>query len=225
MQNQKLEKLFPLKSIENVISLFKHELCEEIQPDLVLLSIVVGYIECSLTKSANIQQNINIDWETVNSLYKKFKTIISIADTHIANNNNNNNSICHKKSAANKNAAAATTTTDAPKYANREVIKRVSDIIWNSLQRSSYKDRAHLQSLYSYLVTNKLDCFGVAFAVVAGCQQVLGYNDVHLAISEDHVWVVFGKTGESSKIPSSYSQLLDFPVIFKRKKNEIMLCK
>lgn len=29
---------------------------------------------------------------------------------------------------------------------------------------------------------------------VAGC-QCLGYIDVHLALSEDHAWVVFGKTG------------------------------
>ena len=39
---------------------------------------------------------------------------------------------------------------------------------------------------------NKLDCFGVAFAVVAAC-QVLGFQDVKLALSEDHAWVVFGK--------------------------------
>lgn len=70
----------------------------------------------------------------------------------------------------------------------------MSDVIWNSLTRSYYKDRAHLQSLYSYLTGSKLDCFGVAFAVVAGC-QALGFNDVHLALSEDHAWVVFGETG------------------------------
>ena len=28
-------------------------------------------------------------------------------------------------------------------------------------------------------------------AVVAGC-QVLGFDDVHLALSEDHAWVMFG---------------------------------
>lgn len=39
---------------------------------------------------------------------------------------------------------------------------------------------------------SKLDCFGVAFAVVAAC-QVLGFNDVHLALSEDHSWVIFGE--------------------------------
>lgn len=39
---------------------------------------------------------------------------------------------------------------------------------------------------------NKLDCFGVAFAVVAAF-QILEYNDVHLSLSEDHAWVVFGE--------------------------------
>ena len=39
-----------------------------------------------------------------------------------------------------------------------------------------------------------MDCFGVALGVVAAC-QVLGYNDVHLALSEDHAWVVYGVNG------------------------------
>ena len=37
-----------------------------------------------------------------------------------------------------------------------------------------------------------MDCFGVAFGVVAAF-QILGYKDVHLALSEDHAWVVFGE--------------------------------
>lgn len=47
---------------------------------------------------------------------------------------------------------------------------------------------------------NKLDCFGVAFAVVAGC-QVLGFSDVHLALSEDHAWVTFGEnSGNTAEV-------------------------
>ena len=38
---------------------------------------------------------------------------------------------------------------------------------------------------------NRLDCLGVALAVVAAC-QLLGLDDVLLALSEDHAWVVFG---------------------------------
>lgn len=48
-----------------------------------------------------------------------------------------------------------------------------------------------------YCLGNKLDCFGVALAVVAGC-QVLGYHDVHLALSEDHAWVMFGPDGKET---------------------------
>ena len=44
-----------------------------------------------------------------------------------------------------------------------------------------------------------MDCFGVAFAVVAGC-QVLGFDDVHLALSEDHAWVVFGETQQTAEV-------------------------
>ncbi|KAK7910273.1 hypothetical protein WMY93_014957 [Mugilogobius chulae] len=61
---------------------------------------------------------------------------------------------------------------------SRELVKKVSDVIWNSL-------------------STKLDSSGVAFAVVAAC-QVLGLKDVHLALSEDHAWVIFGKNGEET---------------------------
>ena len=50
---------------------------------------------------------------------------------------------------------------------------------------------------------NKLDCFGVAFAVVAAC-QLLEFNEVHLALSEDHAWVVFGNDGEETAEVSFY---------------------
>ncbi|XP_063294853.1 menin [Pelobates fuscus] len=79
----------------------------------------------------------------------------------------------------------------------RELIRRVSDVIWNGLSRSYVKDRAHIQSLFSFVTGTKLDSPGVAFAVVAAC-QVLGLSDVHLALSEDHAWVVFGKDGEQT---------------------------
>ncbi|KFB46430.1 AGAP008130-PA-like protein [Anopheles sinensis] len=200
-------KLFPLRAIPDVIKLFRQQLNNrEEEPDLTLLSIVTGLIEHSLTTKVlestsssstsannnNIHSNNNnveggknsagsdpsgnfpiIKYDTVEGLYKRFKTVLAPIEKLLVKN-----------------------TTDS-KFANREIIKKVSDIIWNSLLRSSYKDRAHLQSLYSYLCGNKLDCFGVAFAVVAGC-QMLGYRDVHLAISEDHVWVVFGKTGDET---------------------------
>lgn len=176
-----LEKaLFPLKSVNSVIEIFKNQLEGGGDPDLALLSIIAGAVENTLTcRSVNSSQQIIepleqshlpvIEFHTIQTLYNKFHAIIKSA---VEQSNNNG----------------------TKQYATRELVKRVSDVVWNSLTRSYYKDRAHLQSLYSYLTGSKLDCFGVAFAVVAGC-QALGFNDVHLALSEDHAWVVFGETG------------------------------
>lgn len=69
-------------------------------------------------------------------------------------------------------------------------IKKISDSVWEHLSNSYYKDKAHLQSIFSYLTTSKLDCFGLAFAVIAGC-QILNLKDIYLALSEDHAWVMF----------------------------------
>ncbi|KAF7993352.1 hypothetical protein HCN44_006412 [Aphidius gifuensis] len=173
--------LFPIQSITSIVDIFKKQLSKNTEPDLALLSILVGAVENSLTCNRVVVSQDNttiydetkfpeVKYEIADKLYKKFNSII-------------------------KNSVDLTIYND--KYATRELVKRVSDIIWNSLPRSYYKDRAHLQSLYSYLTANKLDCFGVAFAVVAGC-QLLGFKDVHLAMSEDHAWVVCGENGKET---------------------------
>uniref|UniRef100_A0A1B6DHZ8 Menin n=1 Tax=Clastoptera arizonana TaxID=38151 RepID=A0A1B6DHZ8_9HEMI len=174
-------KVFPLQDISSVVGLFKKELDNKPEPDLALLSIIVGAVENSMTCNRTYpppnendvfgepKQLPAIEFHIVDALYSKFHAVIK--------------------------GAVDLTLYGGIKYANRELVKRVSDVIWNSLTRSYYKDRAHLQSLFSYLTGNKLDCFGVAFAVVAGC-QVLGFSDVHLALSEDHAWVVFGENGQ-----------------------------
>ncbi|KAL3267591.1 hypothetical protein HHI36_011709 [Cryptolaemus montrouzieri] len=167
--------LFPIKNIPTVVHLFKNQLENSTEPNLALLSIVVGAIENSLTCRSNISFQISepvepsslpiLELQAVEEMYSKFHNIIK---------------------------GAVDLKNYAKPFATRDLVKKVSDVIWNSLTRSYYKDRAHLQSLYSYLNGSKLDCFGVAFAVVAGC-QVLGFSDVHLALSEDHAWVVFGE--------------------------------
>lgn len=183
MELSKIKDLFPLVSFESVIGLFKNQLESKEEPDLSFLSICLGYLENILCKE---QQTSNtfpaLEFETVDTLYKKFKSIVAIAETSLQH------PPAHKSKKRDEN--------QEPKVATREKIKKISDVIWNSLLRSSYKDRAHLQSVYSYLTGNKLDSFGVALVTVAAC-QILNYKDVHLALSEDHVWIVFGKTGES----------------------------
>lgn len=180
METSKIRAHFPLVSFESVVSLFRSQLESGSEPDLSFLSICLGYLENILCKEQQTSQTFPaLEFETVDALYKKFKSIVAIAETSFPT---------HKSKKREEN--------QEPKVATREKIKKISDVIWNSLLRSSYKDRAHLQSVYSYLTGNKLDSFGVALVTVAAC-QILNYKDVHLALSEDHVWIVFGKTGES----------------------------
>lgn len=171
---------FPLDSIQKVCDLFEDQLRSEKEADLALFSIIVGAVENNLTNVKNSDKDVNlhsnkfvkmkfpcVEWDEVRALHERFVTLMRTGvDSKLLSGI----------------------------YASRELVKRVADIVWNSLTRSYYKDRAHLQSIYSFLTGNKLDCFGVAFAVTAGC-QVLGKQDVHLALSEDHAWVVFGKDG------------------------------
>lgn len=175
------KKLFPLTTVQDVVSLFKVQL-EKNEPDLSLLSIVAGFIEISLTSASATATEVEplengeklsqfpvVTLEFIDELYKKFQTVLS--------------------------------SVEKPKgkgFANRNVIKKISDLVYYSLFRSTHRDKPHLNSLYSYLSGNKLDSFGVAFVVVAAC-QFLGYKRVHLAISEDHAWVIYRtKQGEET---------------------------
>ncbi|XP_050346807.1 menin [Nymphalis io] len=172
--------IFPIDSIQKVCDLFEEQLRSNKEPDLAFFSIIVGAVENNLTNVKNSDKDVNLasnkfvkmkfpslEWDEVKTLYERFVSLMrSGVDAKLLSGD----------------------------LATRDLVKRVADVIWNSLTRSYYKDRAHLQSIYSFLTGNKLDCFGVAFAVTAGC-QVLGKNDVHLALSEDHAWVVFGKDG------------------------------
>lgn len=127
--------LFPIKNVQSVVEIFRNQLENSDEPDLALLSIIVGYIENNLTSNRiNAQLEIYepvestslpaLEIDVAESLYAKFHNIIK---------------------------SSVDLTLYERKFATRELIKRVSDVIWNSLTRSYYKDRAHLQSLYSYL--------------------------------------------------------------------------
>lgn len=172
--------LFPIDSIQKVCELFEQQLRSDKEPDLALFSIVVGAVENNLTNARGEKDTTGplagkfvkmkfprVEWDEVATLHERFTSLVR---------GGVDPSLC------------------VGEEASRDLVKRVSDVVWNSLTRSYYKDRAHLQSIYSFLTGNKLDCFGVAFAVTAGC-QVLDKRDVHLALSEDHAWVVFGKDG------------------------------
>lgn len=140
--------LFPVRDIPAVLAVFRREL-EKREPDLLLLSLVAGAIENTMTcvrppavdvpdAAAATGCDVNFDFDQVplrlpdveldivEALYTKFYSLI-------------------------KSSVDPLQFDERDGHASRELVKRVSDVVWNTLTRSYYKDRAHLQSLYSYL--------------------------------------------------------------------------
>ncbi|XP_070785934.1 menin [Enoplosus armatus] len=183
------KKHFPLRGIDGVVQLFDAELRKS-EPDLALLSLVLGFVEHFLAVNRVVPINVpgvrfeplepdcpnscfpTVELGMISALYERFTAQI-------------------------RGAVDLSQYRRTAAGSSRELVKKVSDVIWNSLSRSYFKDRAHIQSLFSLITGTKLDSSGVAFAVVAAC-QVLGLKDVHLALSEDHAWVIFGKNGEET---------------------------
>nr|XP_061810787.1 menin-like isoform X2 [Nerophis lumbriciformis] len=173
------KKHFPLRGIDGVVQLFDAEL-RKAEPDLALLSLVLGFVEHFLAVNRVVPVNVpgvrfeplepdcpnscfpTVELGTISALYERFTAQI-------------------------RGAVDLSQYRRTPAGSGRELVKKVSDVIWNSLSRSYFKDRAHIQSLFSLITGTKLDSSGVAFAVVAAC-QVLALKDVHLALSEDHAW-------------------------------------
>lgn len=126
--------LFPIKSINNVVQLFRNQLESPSEPDLALLSIVAGVIENSLTSRSNAalqvcepveQNNLPIlEIKTVEILYDKFRSIML--------------------NAVDQNKAKG--------FATRDLVKKVSDVIWNSLTRSYYKVGTYLYLWYENMI-------------------------------------------------------------------------
>lgn len=130
---------FPIQNIPQVVNLFHKELAKN-EPDLLLLSLVIGVIENTITgnqlkvvpQEEEEDDNIVVDemslgdveLSIVGSLYAKFHSFI-------------------------KDNVEPLPSAD--QYANQELIETVSDVICNSLSRSYCTDKAHTQSLYTYL--------------------------------------------------------------------------
>ncbi|KAK6466329.1 menin-like [Huso huso] len=185
------KKLFPLRGIEGVVRLFEAEL-QRGEPDLALLSLVLGFVEHFLAVNRVVPVNVpGVRFEPLPGCDPAGPSCFPAVELGLI-------AALHERFTSQIRGAVDLAAYRRPAEASsRELVKKVSDVIWNSLSRSYFKDRAHIQSLFSLITGTKLDSSGVAFAVVAAC-QALGLRDVHLALSEDHAWVIFGKNGEET---------------------------
>ena len=155
---------FPLQDVRSVVNLFRDQLENNDQPNLALLSIILGVIENALTVNRAIPQHFDsdklllqpifpvIELSTVEALYQAFEAQVK---------------------------GSVDLTLYNSKRTTREFVKKVSDVIWNTLTRTYSKDKAHLQSMYSYLTGRSLMQFGLLFTctwVILSCFLQQGIN-------------------------------------------------
>lgn len=113
---------FPLKDIASVVEVFKVELAK-IEPNLAKLSIILGFFETALTCKGSSNSCPSLDKETFDALGGKFQALVQ------------------KDLNANKEQKPAT----------REFVVDVADLVWSCLSKSYFKDKPHIQNLYSFL--------------------------------------------------------------------------
>ena len=144
--------LFPLKSIESVVSLFRIHLEKNDEPNLAILSIILGYIENTLTcsRSAGDPETDDLSEKEVGGQDSNGYTELPTVEYPIVE-------ALHQRFLSIIKAHVDVLAFGKSGFATRELVKRVSDVVWCTLSSSYYKDRAHLQSIYSYM-TGKYYC-------------------------------------------------------------------
>lgn len=147
---------FPLVSVDSVVDLFRTQLTDGAVPDLALLSIILGAVENQLTAggggeapsetpAAAVDPSPSppdlspfrrpITFGEIEALYGQFAGLVR----------------------ASVDAGPSRSASAKKLRSSTELIKTVSNTIWAGLSTSYYKDRAHMQSIYSFL-TGERQC-------------------------------------------------------------------
>ena len=131
IENLDLKSFFPVKSKQTVAEIFLSEL-KKSEPNLAALSIIIGAVENTLTdakKVAPLEEEIFPvqEWDSFELMYRNYMT-----------------DICDK-------LIPAMTTSESPEFSSREQIKSIADFVWSNLSRAFFKDKFHIQTIYSFL--------------------------------------------------------------------------
>ncbi|MGH0144964.1 UNVERIFIED_CONTAM: hypothetical protein FKN15_004627 [Acipenser sinensis] len=145
------KKLFPLRGIEGVVRLFEAEL-QRGEPDLALLSLVLGFVEHFLAVNRVVPVNVpGVRFEPLPGCDPAGPSCFPAVELGLI-------AALHERFTSQIRGAVDLAAYRRPAEASsRELVKKVSDVIWNSLSRSYFKDRAHIQSLFS-LITGDSGC-------------------------------------------------------------------
>jgi len=128
-------KHFPLKTVDAVVELFQSQISGVREPDLAYLSLILGAIEVRMTAAdaapgADDAAFPKLNYTDVEPLYDRFQTLL-------------HDNIPADEIASCRHGDVVVST--------KEIVDKVSNVVWSSLSSSYSKDRAHIQSLYSLL--------------------------------------------------------------------------
>lgn len=137
------KKHFPLRGIDGVVKLFEAELRNP-EPDLALLSLVLGFVEHFLAVNRVIPVNVpGVRFEPLQPDCPS--SCFPVVELGLL-------TALHERFTAQiRGAVDLTRYRRSGGISSRELVNKVSDVIWNSLSRSYFKDRAHIQSLFSLI--------------------------------------------------------------------------
>lgn len=160
---------FPLVSVDSVVDLFLSQLTGGAVPDLALLSIVLGAVENQLTvvldeaahadKSSSSSGLLSpfrrpIGHGEIESLYRQFAGLVR-GSVDVSRSRASNGKKTLRSSA--------------------ELIQTVLNAIWAGLSSSYFRDRAHMQSIYSFLTGQRHLLTGT----VSPCNMPRKFTSVH----------------------------------------------
>jgi len=156
---------FPLRSTDAVVALFREQLEDRKEPNLTLLSVVLGALENSLTLSRGQtnrdrggSQKVDIDVSDAQTLESE-TSASSVTSVSKLNKRCNTGLPALQLSVVEALYEHFVTivkgsvdlSSHSEKYSSASLIKKVSDVIWGALTRTFYKDRAHLQTVFTLL--------------------------------------------------------------------------
>ena len=160
-----LRQYFPLQDINSVIRLFGDQL-KSTEPNVAVLSLVCGFIEHHLTcKPSN--DNLGpfhhdsfpvFEFDEFCRMYNQYLELIKLKlshlDVRLKENSSDLRADCAIEDGGDKRCEGETEKDVDPASTwptSREAVKAIADFIWSQLSTSYFKDRPHIQNVYSFL--------------------------------------------------------------------------
>jgi len=148
--------LFPIRSANEFLGLIDLHILnsEEAEPNLAYLSILFGYLEYELTVNRNPPSNGSNEDELSEVMNSEDSESMEFPILHLQIVEGLLKHFALALKAQVDRSLPDLTSRSG--YATKKLCKLVSDILWSGLMRSYHKDKAHIQSIFSYLTG--MDC-------------------------------------------------------------------